>query len=154
MQRAKRPVLGSLLAFALMLAGMTPTVSSAQQSLQDDEPGELATIGDAIFARPALLLATGVGLTLYTATLPFSILGGSEEEAAETLVLTPGEATFRRCLGCTPAQEQQRRIEARTRKANLEKNEEEPTTSQQAKAGEESEQAGEQQGSDESEKEQ
>ena len=131
MQRAKRPVLGSVLAFSLMLAGMTPTVSSAQQRLVDDEPGELATIGDAIFARPALLLATGVGLTIYTATLPFSILGGSEKQAAETLVLAPAEATFRRCLGCTPAQEQQRRIEQRTRKANPEANQQQQAAEEQ-----------------------
>lgn len=135
MQRAKRPVLGSLLAFSLMLAGMTPTVASAQQRVVDDEPGELATIGDAIFARPALLLATGVGLTIYTATLPFSILGGSEEQAAETLVLAPAEATFRRCLGCTPAQEQQRRIEARTRKANPEANQQQQTSEQENSGG-------------------
>lgn len=137
MQRAKRPVLGFLLAFSLMLAGMTPTVSSAQQRLVDEKPGELATIGDAIFARPALLLATGVGLTLYTATLPFSILGGSAEEAGETLVLAPAEATFFRCLGCTPAQEQQRRIEERTRKANLEENQQQQASEQQGSDGSE-----------------
>lgn len=136
MQRAKRPIPGILLAFSLMLAGMTPTVASADR-LADDEPGELATIGDAIFARPALLLATGVGLTIYTATLPFSILGGSEEQAAETLVLAPADATFRRCLGCTPAQEQQRRIQERTRKANLEENRQEQDDEQQGSDGSE-----------------
>ncbi len=139
MQRAKRPVLGFLLAFSLMLAGMTPTVASAQQRLVDDEPSEMATIGDAIFARPVLLLATGVGLTIYTATLPFSILGGSEQQAAETLVLAPADATFRRCLGCTPAQEQQRRIEERTRKANLEKDQQQQADEQQGSDGSEEE---------------
>lgn len=123
MQRAKRPALASILAFSLLLAGMAPAVA-AEGRLASEDPGEIATIGDAIFARPALLLATGVGLTLYTVTLPFSILGGNEQQAAETLVLAPADATFLRCLGCTPAQEQQRRVEERTRKANLEENQE------------------------------
>jgi hypothetical protein len=73
-----------------------------------------------------------VGLTLYTATLPFSILAGSEKQAADTLVLGPADATFRRCLGCTPAQEQQRRIEARTRKANPETNQQEQARGQES----------------------
>lgn len=126
MQRAKRPVLASILASSLMLAGMVPvTAAGAAGDLSNNEPGELATIGDAIFARPVLLLATGVGLTLYTATLPFSILGDNEEEAAERLVVGPARATFLRCMGCTPAQHEQRQIEKRTRKANQEKQQQE-----------------------------
>lgn len=117
MKRGKRPVLAPLLACVLMLAGMAPGHASAERTI-DDEPSEMATIGDALFARPLLLLATGVGLTIYTATLPFSILGGNQKQAAETLVLRPASATFRRCLGCTPAQERRRRVEERTKKAN------------------------------------
>ena len=117
MKRGKRPVLAPLLASALMFAGMAPATASAER-LIDDEPSEMATIGDALFARPVLLLATGVGLTIYTATLPFSILGGNEQQAAETLVLGPADATFQRCLGCTPEQERRRRTRVRTEKAN------------------------------------
>lgn len=119
MQRAKRPVLASILASSLLLAGMVPaTAAGAAGDLNDDNPGEMAMIGDAIFARPALFLATGVGLTLYTATLPFTILGDNAKEAGEKLVGAPASATFLRCLGCTPAQHEQRQIEKRTRQAN------------------------------------
>jgi hypothetical protein len=37
-------------------------------------------------------------------SLPFTLLGKNEDEAAEVLVKTPARSTFLRCLGCTPAQ--------------------------------------------------
>lgn len=135
MKRGKRLVLAPLLASVLMLAGLAPGHASAERII-NDEPSEMATIGDAIFARPLLLLATGVGLTLYTATLPFSILGGNTKQAAETLVLTPASATFRRCLGCTPEQERRRRVRVRTEKANEASREQRQQETQQKAASE------------------
>jgi hypothetical protein len=67
----------------------------------DEEPSALAMVGDALFARPALLAITVAGSIVYVASLPFSVLGGNADEAAETLVMGPAKATFVRCLGCT-----------------------------------------------------
>lgn len=67
----------------------------------DEAPTALAMTGDALFARPALFVATVVGSVVYVVSLPFSLLGGNAGEAGETLVLGPAKATFVRCLGCT-----------------------------------------------------
>ena len=61
--------------------------------------------------------STLVGFALFTVTLPVSLLGGNEDEAAEKLVRAPARSTFLRCLGCTPAQHDQLVAEKKTRKA-------------------------------------
>lgn len=66
-----------------------------------DEPGFFRMAGDLLIARPLLLATTAVGTGLFLASLPFSILGGNVEEAADTLVIDPAWLTFGRCLGCT-----------------------------------------------------
>lgn len=123
MQRAKRPVLATVLATSMMLAGMAPVTAAGagDEVFNADRPGELAMMGDILVARPMLLASTAVGLVAFTATLPFSILGGNEAEAAKKLVDTPARATFLRCLGCTPAQDERLRREQRTRKINQQK---------------------------------
>jgi hypothetical protein len=93
--------------FAAMAAPIT--AQAAESNL--DRPGEMAMIGDAIFARPLLLASTVVGAGLYVVTLPFSLLGGNPGEAAEVLVMNPGKNTFVRCLGCTPAQHESLKAE-------------------------------------------
>lgn len=102
MQRAKRPVLASVLAFSYLLAGWAPMAHAVD--LDDDRPGEIAMIADIGFARPVLATFTLIGFGAFTAALPFSIAGGNVDESAEKLVRTPARATFVRCLGCTPAQ--------------------------------------------------
>jgi hypothetical protein len=67
----------------------------------DQTPSALAMTGDALLARPALLATTVVGSAVYLVSLPFSLLGGNEEEARDVLVYGPARATFKRCLGCT-----------------------------------------------------
>ena len=104
MKRAKRPVVASVLASTMLFAAMAPVTAQAAESSKLDRPGEMAMIGDAVFARPLLLVSTVVGAGLYVVTLPFSLLGGNPGEAGEVLVLNPGKNTFVRCLGCTPAQ--------------------------------------------------
>lgn len=120
MQRATRPILATVLATSMMLAGMAPvTVSGAEDlTFKNDRPTEMAMLGDVILARPALILSTAVGFVAFTATLPFSILGGNEDEAAKTLVAKPAHAAFLRCLGCTPRQDERLKREKRTAKAN------------------------------------
>ena len=74
-------------------------------------------IGDALIARPIMAASTAGGFVLYTVTLPVSLLGGNEDEAAEKLVKAPARSTFLRCLGCTPAQHDQLMAEKKTKEA-------------------------------------
>lgn len=118
MKRAKRPVVASVLASTLVLGAMTPLATHARSMGDvDNRPGEVAMIGDALIARPVLAASTVVGFVLYTVTLPVSLLGGNEDEAAEKLVRAPARSTFLRCLGCTPAQHDQLVAEKRTKEA-------------------------------------
>ena len=103
MMRVKRPVLAPVLALLLLLISLPTSV----YAFEDDRPGELAMIGDALIARPLLLASTAVGLTLFTFSLPVTALGGNIPEAGEALVKSPARATFLRCLGCTPVQHEQ-----------------------------------------------
>ena len=74
------------------LAGAARVVESAQQRQYY------------CYGRAWVGAATVVGTVVYTVMLPFTLLGGNEDEAAETLVKTPARTTFLRCLGCTPTQ--------------------------------------------------
>lgn len=86
-------------AFSFMMLGSLPAL--AQQQHMEARPSGGAMIADALVARPLLLAATVGGTAVFLVSLPFTALGGNVGDAAETLVKTPAEATFRRCLGCT-----------------------------------------------------
>ncbi|MCP5208359.1 MAG: hypothetical protein H7A01_14220 [Hahellaceae bacterium] len=66
-----------------------------------ETPSALAMTGDALVARPALLVTTVAGAAVFIVSMPFSALGGNMAEAADVLVTGPAKATFVRCLGCT-----------------------------------------------------
>ena len=70
------------------------------ESAVDDSPNEWAMVGDLLVARPVGLVMTAGGAAVWLVSLPFTLLAGHAGEAAETLVLGPGESTFMRCLGC------------------------------------------------------
>ncbi|MDY7117793.1 hypothetical protein RAN53_15710 [Halomonas sp. SSL-5] len=92
----------TLIFFALALVallGTTPAV--AQEQRMEARPSGGAMIADAVIARPLLAAATVGGTAIFLVTLPFTALGGGVDGAAETLIKTPAEAAFRRCLGCT-----------------------------------------------------
>lgn len=93
-----KTALVTLMAVLLLTAG---TSGYAQSNTVQEEPSALAMVGDALFARPALLVITVVGSVVYTASLPFSLAGGNAGQAGDTLVVGPSKATFVRCLGCT-----------------------------------------------------
>lgn len=118
MLRAKRPVVTGLLAASLIMAGLAPITGHASSVYAEERPGELAILGDIVLVRPVMLVITGLGLVGFTATLPFSAMGGNVDEAGERLVKAPARSTFLRCLGCTPAQHEQRRAEQRVEHAN------------------------------------
>lgn len=106
MKRAKRSILATALATAMMLAGSLPgsALAAAEGITINERPQEVAMFFDGVIARPALVGMTVVGTGLFAMMLPFSALGGNTHESAEHLVLTPARAAFIRCLGCTPRQ--------------------------------------------------
>lgn len=93
----------SLFLFALVLAGMLGSMPAMAQDYPSLEarPSGGAMIADALLARPLLAAATLGGTAVFLVSLPFTALGGNVNSAAETLIKTPAEAAFRRCLGCT-----------------------------------------------------
>ena len=86
---------------ALLMMGLLalPQMLWAQEAI-DDSPNEFAMVGDLLVARPIGLVMTAGGAAVWLVSLPFTLLAGHAGEAAETLILGPGEATFMRCLGC------------------------------------------------------
>jgi hypothetical protein len=87
------------LAMVATLALTLPAVGSANAI--NETPSALAMTGDAIIARPVLLVMTVVASAVFLVSLPFSALGGNVGEAADVLVMGPAKATFVRCLGCS-----------------------------------------------------
>jgi hypothetical protein len=65
-------------------------------------PSAEAMFFDGLVYRPLMFVATLLGTGTFIATLPFSILGGNVDAAAQRLVVEPAEATFTECLGCLP----------------------------------------------------
>jgi hypothetical protein len=72
----------------------------AREGAVDENPNGFAMVGDFFVARPIGLVLTAGGTALWLVSLPFTLLAGNANEAAETLILGPGEQTFMRCLGC------------------------------------------------------
>lgn len=91
--------MGAMLAMA-MVAGSQSVVAEDDYAYDTARPSGGAMVVDALLARPLLAAATVGGAAVFLVSLPFSALGGNVDAAAETLVKTPAEATFRRCLGC------------------------------------------------------
>ena len=72
----------------------------AREGAVDEDPNGFAMLGDFVVARPIGLLLTAGGTALWLVSLPFTLLAGNAGDAADTLILGPGEQTFVRCLGC------------------------------------------------------
>ena len=98
----------SRLCTALMIAClMLPQSLWAQSSATvgrdgavDENPNAFAMLGDFVVARPIGLVLTAGGTVLWLASLPFTLMAGNAGDAADTLILGPGEQTFVRCPGC------------------------------------------------------
>lgn len=85
------------IAVATALLGVS-SLASAERI--DETPSAGAMVADAVVARPLYFVLSQAGALVYGATLPFTLLGGNADEAAEALVVTPLQAAFVRCLGC------------------------------------------------------
>ena len=97
MKRVSSVGMGLALVLAMSVAGPPAMAIGNDDRVQ---PSGGAMIADAVIARPLLAVATVAGAGVFLVSLPFSALGGNVDEAATTLIRTPAEATFRRCLGC------------------------------------------------------
>lgn len=110
-----RSISAGLMAFVFLFTGLAAsTAQASRMAYANEEPSELAMLGDAFVARPLLAGATFLGWAAFTVSLPVSALGGNVDRAAEKLVRSPARSTFLRCLGCTPLQHEYRQSEKRT----------------------------------------
>jgi hypothetical protein len=87
-------------AMGLILSCLILPQSLWAQTAVDEDPNAFAMAGDLLVARPVGLVMTAGGAAVWLVSLPFTLLSGHAGEAAEKLIVGPGEATFMRCLGC------------------------------------------------------
>ena len=80
---------------------LTPCLARAGDG--DNRPNPPATAGattaDLLLARPGGAVATVLGAAVFVVGLPFTLINGSTEQAAQTLVVQPANYTFARPLG-------------------------------------------------------
>lgn len=81
---------------ALLLA---PTSALATEEMNLDEVTAGSIAADILIGRPAGVLATVVGATLFTVALPFAALGRNIGPVARVLVIEPAVYTFARPVG-------------------------------------------------------
>lgn len=102
----RKPLITLYLVMALAAA---PFSALASASITGDKGTDMAL--DLIVTRPAGVVATVVGATLFVLALPFTLPNGSVGESACELVRRPAAYTFTRPLGdlegcgsgdCTP----------------------------------------------------
>lgn len=94
----RRKLLASTMAAILGLGILAGGVSVADdRNRQEPTAGEM--FADAVVVRPVTLIASGVGLVAWVATLPFSLPSGSAADAGQAWVLDPLRYTFVRPLG-------------------------------------------------------
>lgn len=96
----------AIAAFSTLLSFSLP----AQADSLNNTPSAGAMVADAVVVRPLYFALSQAGAVLYTATLPFTLLGGNADKAAETLVVTPLQGAFIRCLGCGKIENQVGRL--------------------------------------------
>lgn len=102
MIRMSSRVAGMMMALAIMFgSGLASVPALAAEPGLKEGPSGGAMVADALVARPLLAAATVGGTAIFLVALPFTALGGNVGETAETLIKTPAEAAFRRCLGCS-----------------------------------------------------
>ena len=86
---------------SLVIAAMLSCVAAmpVQAEITAEPTGE-EMVADVLVARPLGLVGTVFGTAAFIVSLPFSLLGGNVDKAAENLVVGPARETFVRCLGC------------------------------------------------------
>ena len=82
---------------AVTLAG-TASLACAENR-PANPPSADATAADLLVARPGGLAATILGAAVFVVGLPFTLINGSTEQAAQKLIVEPAQYTFTRPLG-------------------------------------------------------
>ncbi len=88
-------------AAAILVATLTLTggLAGAQDGSSNPPPSADASAADLLIARPGGLAATVLGTAVFIVGLPFTLISGSTEQAAQKLVVEPAQYTFTRPLG-------------------------------------------------------
>ena len=100
MKSMNRAAASALIALAAVLVAGPSQAATATYRSAEEGPRWEDQVADALIARPVGIVATGAGAVIWTASLPFSLLGGNAGETADKLIGGPGRETFYRCLGC------------------------------------------------------
>ena len=90
------------MAALLALATTLPGTASAYDYLMGDgslKPTGGEMLADTLLVRPVAIVGTLLSTTAFVITLPFSLLGGNVDEAADSLVKEPFQYAFVRPLG-------------------------------------------------------
>jgi len=90
------PVLAALLAVTQLV--FVPTAAAGNYDLES-EPSSGAMLADMFMIRPTMLVGTAIGVATFVVSLPFTLLGGNMDQAANQLVSKPVKYTFVRPLG-------------------------------------------------------
>lgn len=80
---------------------LTPCLARAGDGENRLNPPATAggTTADLLLARPGGAVATVLGTAIFVVGLPFTLINGSTEQAAQTLIVQPANYTFARPLG-------------------------------------------------------
>jgi hypothetical protein len=88
-----------LIAFTVT-AVATPVLAEVYAT--GEERSAMGMFGDVLLLRTLGFAATVGGAAVFVVSLPFSLLGGNTDEAAQKLVVEPAKFTFVRPLGELP----------------------------------------------------
>ena len=100
MGTVKKKSLVFLIAAVLLFTwAASPVLAKEKQSITGEDRNAVSMMFDLVVLRPLGLVATVVGTAFFVVSLPFSILGGNTDEAANKLVVAPAKYTFTRPLG-------------------------------------------------------
>ena len=84
--------------FLTVLCILVVGLGSVNVSRASDD-NSIATITDVALVRPGCFVATLIGSAVFIVALPVAAISGSIKQTADTLVVTPAQATFTRPLG-------------------------------------------------------
>ena len=99
-----RNLIGRGLAVAVLTVAMVGQAVAGNEQLPKDRAGGDMFL-DAVFARPMGLIAIVAGSVGFVVALPFTLISGSVDSAANEMVKKPIDYTFKRPLGQLEEQE-------------------------------------------------
>ena len=97
MRRTRAPFRLAIV-FAVILT-VIASLTRAEETVPPSPVTGGAVVADLLIARPLGLVATVLGIGICVVTLPFTLINGSTELAAQKLIGEPAAYTFTRPLG-------------------------------------------------------